>query len=300
MRAIDAEDVGEIIVPMTLSNDNNIKVSLNGNWKYKLIAEIYNNKFYLYGINNIDFNSRIKTIKLNSGAPTVLYNGMINPLVPYTIKGVIWYQGESNVGRADQYENLFPAMIRDWREKWNYDFPFYYVQIAPYQYNINKDSSLDQSQELREAQRNSLKTKNTGMVVTMDIGNFNNIHPSNKQDIGSRLARLALSNNYSINIVPSGPIFNGLKVIGSKLILEFENPGSRLISKGDLLGFEIAGADKKYVFANATIINNQVELYSDKIKNPLYARYAWKDKAVPSLFNLEGLPASSFTTLEQF
>ena len=293
VRAIDAEGVGEIIGPMTLSN-NNIKVSLNGNWKYKLIAEIYNNKFYLYGINNIDFNSRIKTIKLNSGVPTVLYNGMINPLVPYTIKGVIWYQGESNVGRADQYENLFPAMIRDWREKWNYDFPFYYVQIAPYQYNINKDSSLDQSQELREAQRNSLKTKNTGMVVTMDIGNFNNIHPSNKQDIGSRLARLALSNNYSINIVPSGPIFNGLKVIGSKLILEFENPGSKLISKGDLLGFEIAGADKKYVFANAKIINNQVELYSDKIKNPLYARYAWKDKAVPSLFNLEGLPASSF------
>ena len=293
VRAIDAEGVGEIIGPMTLSN-NNIKVSLNGNWKYKLIAEIYNNKFYLYGINNIDFNSRIKTIKLNSGVPTVLYNGMINPLVPYTIKGVIWYQGESNVGRADQYENLFPAMIRDWREKWNYDFPFYYVQIAPYQYNINKDSLLDQSQELREAQINSLKTKNTGMVVTMDIGNFNNIHPSNKQDIGSRLARLALSNNYSINIVPSGPIFNGLKVIGSKLILEFENPGSRLISKGDLLGFEIAGADKKYVFANAKIINNQVELYSDKIKNPLYARYAWKDKAVPSLFNLEGLPASSF------
>lgn len=293
VRAIDAEGVGEIIGPMTLSN-NNIKVSLNGNWKYKLIAEIYNNKFYLYGINNIDFNSRIKTIKLNSGVPTVLYNGMINPLVPYTIKGVIWYQGESNVGRADQYENLFPAMIRDWREKWNYDFPFYYVQIAPYQYNINKDSLLDQSQELREAQRNSLKTKNTGMVVTMDIGNFNNIHPSNKQDIGSRLARLALSNNYNINIVPSGPIFNGLKVIGSKLILEFENPGSRLISKGDLLGFEIAGADKKYVFANAKIINNQVELYSDKIKNPLYARYAWKDKAVPSLFNLEGLPASSF------
>lgn len=293
VRAIDAEGVGEIIGPMTLSN-NNIKVSLNGNWKYKLIAEIYNNKFYLYGINNIDFNSRIKTIKLNSGVPTVLYNGMINPLVPYTIKGVIWYQGESNVGRADQYENLFPAMIRDWREKWNYDFPFYYVQIAPYQYNINKDSLLDQSQELREAQRNSLKTKNTGMVVTMDIGNFNNIHPSNKQDIGSRLARLALYNNYNINIVPSGPIFNGLKVIGSKLILEFENPGSRLISKGDLLGFEIAGADKKYVFANAKIINNQVELYSDKIKNPLYARYAWKDKAVPSLFNLEGLPASSF------
>ena len=293
IRVIDAEGVGEIIGPMTLSS-NDITIPLNGDWKYKAIAEIYNNKIYLYGIDEIDFTSRIKTIKLSPGVPTVLYNGMINPLIPYTIKGVIWYQGESNVGRADQYKNLFPAMIKDWREKWNYDFPFYYVQIAPFQYNINKDSSMDKSQELREAQRHSLKTTNTGMVVTMDIGNFNNIHPSNKQEIGNRLARLALSYDYGFNVVPSGPLFKGLKVNGNKLILEFYNYGSKLMSRGDLLGFEIAGADKKYVFANAKIINNKVELYSNQIANPLYARYGWKDKAVPSLFNLEGLPASSF------
>ncbi|MDA9985060.1 sialate O-acetylesterase [Flavobacteriaceae bacterium] len=294
IRAIDAEGVGEIIGPMTLSNDNDIKISINGDWKYKMIAEIHNNKFYLYGIDETDFTSRIKTITLSPGVPTVLYNGMINPLIPYTIKGVIWYQGESNVGRAEQYKKLFPAMIKDWRKKWNYDFPFYYVQIAPYQYNIKKDSRTDISQDLREAQRHSLKVNNTGMVVTLDIGNFNNIHPSNKQDIGNRLARLALSNDYSINLVPSGPLFKGLKVNGNKLILEFHNHGSKLMSKGDLLGFEIAGADKKYVFANAKIINNTVELYSNTITDPLYARYGWKDKAVPSLFNLEGLPASSF------
>jgi len=294
IRAIDAEGKGEILEPMTLNSKNKIEIALSGSWKYKIVAELHNKKFHLYDFDQLDFSSRIVTKKLNPGVPTVLYNGMINPLVPYTIKGAIWYQGESNVGRAAQYKNLFPAMIKDWREKWNDDFPFYYVQIAPYQYNINKDVFSDKSQELREAQRHTLNLKNTGMVVTLDIGNFNNIHPSNKQDVGSRLARLALYNDYDIDIIPSGPIFQRLKVDGGKLILTFYNPGSKLLAIGDLSGFEIAGLDKKYVFANAKIIDNNVELYNDSIKNPVYARYGWRDKAVPSLFNLEGLPASSF------
>ena len=294
LRAIDLEGRGKILAPMTLSAKNNIQISLSGDWKYKIVAELRNKKFHVYGFDVMDFGTRIVTKKLNPGVPTVLYNGMINPLVPYTIKGAIWYQGESNVGRADQYQKLFPAMIKDWREKWNYDFPFYYVQIAPFQYNINKDPYSDKSQKLREAQRHTLKLKNTGMVVTLDIGNFNNIHPSNKQEVGTRLARLALYNDYDIDIIPYGPIFQGLKADGDKLILEFLNPGSKLVSKGDLLGFEIAGLDKKYVFANAQIIDNTIELKNDSIKNPVYARYGWRDKAVPSLFNLEGLPASSF------
>ena len=294
LRAIDVEGRGKILAPMTLSTENNIKIPLSGDWKYKVVAELHNKKFHLYGFDEMDFSSRIVTKELNPRVPTVLYNGMINPLIPYTIKGAIWYQGESNVGRADQYQKLFPAMIKDWREKWNYDFPFYYVQIAPFQYNINKDPFSDKSQKLREAQRHTLKLKNTGMVVTLDIGNFNNIHPSNKQEVGNRLARLALYNDYDIDIIPFGPIFQGLKADGDKLILEFLNPGSKLVSKGDLLGFEIAGSDKKYVFANAQIIDNTVELKNDSIKNPVYVRYGWRDKAVPSLFNLEGLPASSF------
>lgn len=294
LRAIDLEGRGKILAPMTLSTKDNIQISLSGDWKYKIVAELRNKKFHVYGFDVMDFGTRTVTNKLNPRVPTVLYNGMINPLVPYTIKGAIWYQGESNVGRADQYQKLFPAMIKDWREKWNNDFPFYYVQIAPFQYNINKDPFSDKSQKLREAQRHTLKLKNTGMVVTLDIGNFNSIHPSNKQEVGNRLARLALYNDYDIDIIPSGPIFQGLKADGDKLILEFLNPGSKLVSKGDLLGFEIAGLDKKYVFANAQIIDNTVELKNDSIKNPVYARYGWRDKAVPSLFNLEGLPASSF------
>lgn len=294
VKAIDAEGEGEVIGPLTLSNNSNTKISLSGDWKYSVIAEIHNKKLFLYNIDEVDFSSRVVTEELNPGVPTVLYNGMINPLVPYTIKGVIWYQGESNVGRAAQYKELFPAMINDWRRKWNYDFSFYYVQIAPFQYNLNSDALSDNSQDLREAQRHSLYLKNTGMAVTLDIGNFNNIHPSNKQEVGNRLARLALFHDYNFNLIPSGPIFKELKVDKEKLILKFYNPGSKLVAKGDLLGFEIAGLDKKYVYANARIIDNTVELFSDNIKKPVYARYAWRDKAVPTLFNSEGLPASSF------
>ena len=227
--------------------------------------------------------------------PSVLYNAMIHPLVPYSIKGAIWYQGESNVGRAEQYSRLFPKMMNDWRSQWKTDFPFYFVQIAPYNYGTppNKEGSMD----LRDAQRKSLKTKNTGMVVTMDIGDFTNIHPANKQDVGSRLAGLALKNDYNNKIVASGPLYKKHTISGNKLILQFDHIGSGLTTiNSKLKGFEIAGADKKYVIARAKITDNNVELYAKTVKKPVYARYAWSDKGNASLFNKEGLPASSFTT----
>jgi sialate O-acetylesterase len=136
------------------------------------------------------------------------------------------------------------------------------------------------------------------MVVTLDIGNFNNIHPSNKQDVGKRLAGLALAKDYGKSLISSGPLFKSLIVSESKIILEFDYTGSGLMAKGDLRGFEIAGSDEKFVLANARIVDNKVEIFAKTITKPMYARYAWKDKAVPSLFNMEGLPASSFTTHE--
>lgn len=300
IRAIDIGGPGSFTGPMQLTNKAGLYIPLSGNWKYKLVAEIYQNNFYVYGIEKSHEEKRATVVKIHPKLPKVLYNAMIYPLVPFTIKGAIWYQGEENVSRAEQYKRLFPAMIEDWRAQWNYDFPFYFVQIAPFQYHGSNDVSLDQSQKLREAQRHALKIKNTGMVVTLDIGNFNNIHPSNKQDVGKRLAGLALAKDYGKPLVPSGPLFKSLKVSERKIILNFDYTGSGLMAQGDLRGFEIARSDKKFVIANAKIVGNKIELSANTISKPMFARYAWKDKAVPSLFNIEGLPASSFTTLEQF
>ncbi|MDB9842735.1 sialate O-acetylesterase [Polaribacter sp.] len=296
IRAIDVGGPGTFKDPMLLISDSGSKISLSGYWNYRTAAEIYKGKLYLYGTEHLNLKDKANIIKVNPKLPTVLFNAMIHPLIPYTIKGVIWYQGEDNVGRAEQYKRLFPGMIGDWREKWNYDFPFYFVQIAPFQYHRENNTALDQSQKLREAQRITLNTKNTGMVVTMDIGNFNNIHPSNKQAVGDRLAGLALANEYGKQIVASGPLFKNIKRRGEILVVNFDEIGSGLISKGDLRGFEIAGPDKIYKAAEANIINNMIELYASSVSNPKYARYGWSDKAVPCLFNLEGLPASSFTS----
>ena len=296
IRAIDVGGPGTFKGPMLLISDSGSKISLSGYWNYRMSAEIYKSKLYLYGTEYLNLNDKPTSIKVNPKLPTVLFNAMIHPLVPYTIKGAIWYQGEDNVGRAEQYKQLFPEMIGDWREKWNYDFPFYFVQIAPFQYHGENNTALDQSQKLREAQRITLNTKNTGMVVTMDIGNFNNIHPSNKQAVGNRMAGLALANEYGKQIVASGPLFKSIKRRGEILVVNFDEIGSGLISKGDLMGFEVAGPDKIYKIAEANIINNTIELSASTVSNPKYARYGWSDQAVPCLFNLEGLPASSFTS----
>lgn len=296
IRIIDTGGGGSVDGPIELIDSNGSAISLKGEWKSLIIAEIYLGKFYGYGLKN-SLESRPDILQLNPNLPSVLYNAMINPLVPYSIKGAIWYQGESNVGRDLQYRRLFPAMITDWREQWGSEFPFYFVQIAPFIYN--PDPAMQISQNLREAQRLSLSTPKTGMVVTLDIGDPKNIHPPNKQDVGSRLAGLALANDYGKDIVDSGPSFKGLQQSGNKLILEFDHVGSGLKSAEKLLtGFEIAGADKQYVKASASIVDNTIVVMASGITAPVYARYAWRDDSIASLFNQEGLPASSFSSEE--
>lgn len=223
-----------------------------------------------------------------------LYNAMIHPLIPYQIKGVIWYQGEANRLEAKLYEKLFPLMIANWRDKWAIgDFPFYYVQIAPFKYQTPEVGA-----ELRQAQLNSMITRNTGMVVTLDIGNPDDIHPIKKKQVGDRLALWALSQTYAReNISYSGPLYTLMRQEGDSLRLYFEHTNGGLTAKdGTLALFEIAGEDSQFVSAEARIEGDTVIVHSDKVKNPKFVRYAWKNDAEASLFNGEGLPASPFHT----
>jgi len=300
IRVIDYSGKGGFKSEINLANNTSgEKTIISADWHFKQTAGIQGSKLLQFYKNQKAFNNPPKGIKsysLNSHTPTVLYNGMIHPLIPYTIKGAIWYQGESNVGRDQQYLKLFPGMIEDWRERWKSDFSFYFVQIAPYTYGN------ELSPALRDAQRKSLKTPKTGMAVTMDIGLPNSIHPGNKQDVGNRLALLALANDYDKDIVASGPLYKAHKITGNKITIEFDHIGFGLTSKSEgLLGFEIAGTDKKYMQATAIIkgnavIGNAIEVSAQGISEPKYARYAWKDYIVGTLYNKEGLPASSFTT----
>jgi sialate O-acetylesterase len=234
----------------------------------------------------------------NKNAPTTLYNGMIAPLVPYGIAGAIWYQGEANISRPAEYAELFPAMIKDWRKQWNIgDFSFYWVQIAPYAYPGQNDNSA----YLREAQLKSTKAvKNGGMAVILDIGMENNIHPVNKQDVGKRLAALALAKTYKQNdVVYSGPVYKKMKVEGLKIRLYFDSTyGELSATDGHLNDFVIAGADKKFVPAKAVIDGETVVVSSPQVQKPVAVRYAWSNWAAGSLFNKEKLPASSFRTDE--
>jgi len=221
----------------------------------------------------------------------VLYNAMLHPLVNYTIKGAIWYQGESNAEQAYLYSSLFPAMVKNWRSDWNQgDFPFYYVQIAPHK---------SQNPEIREAQLFSLKNiPNSGMVVTTDVGNATNIHPIDKQTVGQRLALIARAKTYNENkLVYSGPIYNHMKIKKDRIQLFFNYADSGLVKKGDSLKeFEIAGEDQVFYPADAKIDGKIVVVSSAKVKNPVAVRFAWKAIPEPNLFNKENLPASPFRT----
>ena len=232
--------------------------------------------------------------------PSLLYNAMVNPLVPYAIEGVLWYQGEANVWRANQYKKAFPLMIQDWRTKWNQgNFPFYYVQLSTFDEFGGNSKKGSRWAELREAQSETLKIPNTGMAVTTDIGNAKDIHPTNKQDVGLRLAAIALNNVYGKKQVFSGPTYKSQEINGNQIILTFENIGTGLSkpNNSELKGFEIAGADKVFYSAKAIIKDNKIIVSGDQVQKPVAVRYGWADDDTEiNLFNKEKFPASPFRT----
>ncbi len=225
--------------------------------------------------------------------PGLAYNAMIHPLINYHIAGAIWYQGESNSANPLVYRKLFPELIRTWRRLWNKEFPFYYVQIAPYKYGQPMGATL-----VREAQLMTLKVPGTGMAVTNDIGNISNIHPRNKEEVGRRLALWALAETYGKQgIIYSGPLYRSMKINKKKIEISFDYVDGGLVKKGkELTWFQIAGEDKKFVNAKAKIKGDKVIVYSKEVKDPVAVRFAFSDTAEPNLFNAAELPASAFRT----
>lgn len=261
---------------------NSGKISLAGEWQYR-IAALSSEMFV--GVNTY---------------PSLIYNAMIAPLAAYPVKGVIWYQGESNASDAYNYRALFPNMITDWRNAWKQpDLPFYFVQLAGYDTGGEK-ANLNYWAELREAQHKTLSMPYTGEAVTIDIGDAKDIHPKNKQGVGYRLALNALAKTYGKSLVFSGPEYRSMQIDGNKIILTFDHAENGLIVKGKyeyLQGFAIASEDQPFVYAQAYIHGNTVTVFSDKVKNPVAVRYAWENNPEDAnLFNAEGLPASPFRT----
>lgn len=227
---------------------------------------------------------------VNQNSPSTLYNGMVAPLVPFAVKGAIWYQGESNAGRAMEYRTLFPAMIQNWRSDFGSNFPFLFVQIAPYN---------GMGPEIREAQLYTLQTvPNTAMAVITDYGEAADIHPKKKEPVGARLALAARALAYGEKITYSGPLFEKMQVMNGKAVLHFKSVGGGLKAEGgDLTGFTIAGEDGKFVEAKAVITGKDtVEVSSPMVTKPTAVRYGWSNVPVVNLYNQEGLPASPFRT----
>lgn len=269
---------------LVLSSSAGKQMSLAGEWKY------------LTAVNLKDVPPRPLPPD-NPNRPTVLYNAMIHPLIPFALRGAIWYQGESNASRAYQYRTLFPTLINCWRQKWGQgDFPFLFVQLANFKPTAPEPGDSDWA-ELREAQLMTLSLPNTGMAVAIDIGDAFDIHPKNKQEVGRRLALNALAKAYGRNIVYSGPIYKSMSFEGNKIRLKFDHVGSGLVARGPkLTGFAIAGTDKKFVWAEAEIEGETVLVWSPKVPDPAAVRYGWADNPNCNLYNREGLPASPFRT----
>lgn len=276
--------------------------------KYNKGLEEYNKKFNYYKLLNP--NATVSEIDAHLGCypwpppmgkksyrrPNGLYNIMIKKVAPYAIKGFLWYQGEEDAPSWKRYKKLFGMVIKNWRELWQNDnIPFLYVQLPSFG---DSNPKIENWPRTREAQLEILKEfKNTGMVVTIDCGEEDNIHPVNKKPVGDRLALLARGMVYNDDIVYSGPIFKSIKIEGNKAIVSFEHVGSGLVFKDEnVIGFKICGQDKKFIDAKAKIVGNTIEVYSDKIDKPTAVRYGWSNFEPISLYNKEGLPASPFRT----
>ncbi len=260
-------------------------INLSGSWKYNIGAVM----------------EPLQGQTFVRWKPMGLYNAMINPLLNYNISGVIWYQGESNAERPEEYRELFPAVIHNWRRQWNKcDFPFIFVQLANFMEPTSSPNQKSDWAMLREAQLKTLNMFNTAMAVTIDIGEWNDIHPLNKKDVGLRLSRAAQNIAYgNKNVVHSGPIYRKMEISENKIILHFDHTAEGLTTKkGEALKeFIIAGADKKFYNANAVIENNAIVVWSNEVPSPVAVRYAWADNPQhANLYNSVGLPASPFRT----
>lgn len=231
--------------------------------------------------------------------PANLYNGVLKPIIGYGIRGAIWYQGETNASRAYQYRKMFPLMITSWRQEWKQgDFPFYWVQLADFKQEVNTPQESEWA-ELREAQTMTLSLPNTGQAVIIDIGEANNIHPKHKQDVGIRLARWALAKVHGMDIVYRSPQYKSMEIKGNRAVIKFQYVGQGLgtVDGNDVLGFAIAGADKKFVNATAKLIGTDtVEVSSSEVNAPVAVRYAWADNPICNLYNKTLLPVTPFRT----
>jgi sialate O-acetylesterase len=278
-----------------LPEGETVGISLAGNWRYLPVAEYRFGWFHVFGTRADGHSTRPRLpIDLSANTYSALFNGMIAPLAPFAVRGAIWYQGEANTGNPTAYKTLFPLMIENWRASFHQaGMPFYFVQIAPWDYG-----SQTHSEFLREAQLHSLSVPNTGMAVTLDIGNPRNIHPANKADVGNRLALWAKAKVYRKSVSYSGPVYRSMKLKKQSLVLSFDYAGRGLVIRPGVsgAGFEIAGEDSVFRQAVVKVQGSQLIVSHPEIRRPLAARYAFSNTPEGTLFNKEGLPASSFRT----